>query len=183
MKGDRATIVPSLPTHGAYMVHLEARLRAKLRLTSRGQSVVEFALILPILLTLVGAAVDVSRVYGVWVALEGATRDAAEQVATDTTVTSQASAVTRAKAIVCTQMVNVPGFTAPAGNPTACTSPSLTVSWSSSTSSPGTTNNPVVSVTVTSSMSFRTVFAYPLFTQNGAWNVSSNHTYTILQGR
>lgn len=165
------------------MVHLAARLRANLRLASRGQSVVEFALILPILLTLVGAAVDVSRVYGAWIALEGATRDAAEQVATDTTVTSQSSAATRAQVIVCSEMVNVPGFTAPAGNPTACTSPSLTVTWSSSTASPGTTKNPAVTVSVISSLPFRTLFGYPLFTQNGAWTVSSNHTYTILQGR
>ena len=26
-------------------------------------------------------------------------------------------------------------------------------------------------------------FGYPLFTQNGAWTLSSNQTYSIIQGR
>lgn len=154
-----------------------------MRSGNRGQSLVEFALILPILLTLLGAAVDVSRVYGAWIALEGATRDAAEQVATDTAVTTQAGAATRAQAIVCAQMSSVPGFVAPAGNPALCTTPSLTVTWTSSTASPGTARNPLVTVSVVSALPFRTAFAYPLLTQNGAWTVRSTHTYLILQGR
>jgi len=148
-----------------------------------GQSLVEFALILPILLTLVGAAIDVARVYGGWVALEGATRDAAEQVATDTTVTSQSSALTKARTILCTELASSPGFVAPAGNPTACTAPTLTVAWTNSTASPGTTRNPLVTVTVASTLPFRTLFAYPLFTQAGAWTLRSDQTYAILQGR
>jgi Flp pilus assembly protein TadG len=151
---------------------------------SLGQSLVEFALILPILLTLTGAAIDLSRVYGAWVALEGATRDAAEQVATDTTITTLSAAQARARTIVCSQLVNTPGFAAPPGNPTSCTSPTLTVTWASnSTVSPGTTRNPQVTVTVASALPFRTLFAYPLFTQNGAWNLGSNQSYSILQGR
>lgn len=149
----------------------------------RGQSLVEFALILPILLTLVGAAIDIARVYGGWVALEGATRDAAEQVATDSTVTTSSSALTKAKTILCTELSSSPGFVAPVGNPTACTSPSLTVSWTNSTASPGTAKNPLVTVTVSSTLPFRTLFAYPLFTQAGAWTLQSNQTYAILQGR
>ena len=159
------------------------QLRARHRSRTLGQSVVEFALILPILLTLTGAAIDVSRVYGAWVSLEAATRDAAEQVATDTTVTTQAGALTRARTILCSQLLNTPGFAAPAGNPTACTSPSLTVTWVSNTSSPGSTRNPLVTVTVASALPFRTFFSYPLFTQGGVWNVSSNQSYSILQGR
>jgi Flp pilus assembly protein TadG len=150
---------------------------------SLGQSLVEFALILPILLTLTGAAIDLSRVYGAWVALEGATRDAAEQVATDVTITSQSAAATKARTIVCSQLVSVPGFAAPPGNPTNCTSPTLTVTWTSSTTSPGTQRNPLVTVTVASGLPFRTLFSYPLLTQNGAWNLSSNQSYSILQGR
>jgi Flp pilus assembly protein TadG len=150
---------------------------------SLGQSLVEFALILPILLTLTGAAIDIARVYGAWVALEGATRDAAEQVATDTTITSQAAALTKARTIVCTQLQNTPGFAAPVGTPTSCTSPSLTVTWASSTAAPGTARNPLVTATVASTLPFRTMFAYPLFTQGGAWNVGSNQSYSILQGR
>jgi Flp pilus assembly protein TadG len=160
-----------------------AAVRAHLRTRGRGQSLVEFALILPIVLTLTGAAIDVARVYGAWVTLEGATRDAAEQVATDTSVTSASAAATRARAIVCGQLVNTPGFEAPPGNPTACTSPALTVTWSSSTLAPGSTKNPVVTVGVSASLPFRTLFGYPLFTQNGAWTLSSNQRYWILQGR
>ena len=149
----------------------------------RGQSLVEFALILPILLTLTGAAVDVARVYGAWVTLEAATRDAAEQVATDVTVTTSAAATTRARTILCGQLVSAPGFVAPPGNPSNCTSPSLTVTWTKSTTGQGSTQFPMVTVTVVSALPFRTLFAYPLFTQNGAWNLGSTQTYSILQGR
>lgn len=150
---------------------------------SLGQSLVEFALILPILLTLTGAAIDVSRVFGVWVTLESATRDAAEQVASDVTVTNQSQADTRGKAILCSQLASTAGFSAPPGAPTACTSPSATVTWVSSSAAPGTARNPVVTVTVTSSLQFRTLFPYPLFTQGGAWTLNSTQKYEILQGR
>jgi hypothetical protein len=41
----------------------------------------------------------------------------------------------------------------------------------------------LVTVTVASALPFRTFFSYPLFTQGGVWNVSSNQSYSILQGR
>jgi Flp pilus assembly protein TadG len=149
----------------------------------RGQSLVEFALILPILMTLTGAAIDVARVYGGWVALEGASRDAAEQVATDATITTLAGAQAKAKTIVCTQLASSVGFVAPAGNPTACTSPSIVTTWASSTATPGSQKYPLVTVTVTTTLPFRTLFAYPLLTQNGAWNLGSSQSYSVLQGR
>jgi Flp pilus assembly protein TadG len=164
-----------------FLSHNHRRARRDAR--SPGQSLVEFALILPILLTLTGAAIDISRVYGAWVALEGATRDAAEQVATDATITSQTAASTKARTIVCTQLASTPGFASPPGQPSVCTSPALTVTWASSTASPGSTRNPLVTVTVASTLPFRTFFGYPLFTQNGAWNVGSNQSYSILQNR
>jgi Flp pilus assembly protein TadG len=160
-----------------------AAIRRYMRTYRRGQSLVEFALILPILLTLTGAAIDVSRVYAGWVTLEAATRDAAEQVATDTTVTSQSAAASSAKTIVCSQLASTAGFVAPPGNPTNCSAPTVAVTWASTTAAPGTTRNPMVTVTVTTSLPFRTLFAYPLFTQNGAWTLGSNHMYSILQGR
>lgn len=150
---------------------------------SLGQSLVEFALILPIMLTLTGAAIDLSRVFGVWITLESATRDAAEQVASDVTVTSQSQATTRGKAILCSQLAGTAGYAAPAGAPTACTSPGATVAWASSAAAPGTAKNPVVTVTVTSTLDFRTLFPYPLFTQGGAWTLNSTQKYEILQGR
>jgi len=155
----------------------------RIKKRSRGQSLVEFALILPILLTLTGAAIDVARVYGGWVALEGASRDAAEQVATDTTITTLAGAQAKAKTIVCTQLASSVGFVAPAGNPSACTSPAVVTTWATSTATPGSTKYPLVTVTVTTTLPFRTLFAYPLLTQNGAWNLGSSQSYSILQGR
>jgi Flp pilus assembly protein TadG len=149
----------------------------------RGQSLVEFALILPILLTLVGAAVDVARLYQGWITLEGATRDAAEYAATkDSTSTA---ALTDAKSIICTQTAALPGFSAPAGTPTACTSPAVTVpSFSVSTTATGaSTLYPIATVTVRATLPFRTFFGYPLFTQNGAWTLTSTQTYSIIQGR
>jgi Flp pilus assembly protein TadG len=166
------------------IVHrLGAALHIRRLAVARGQSLVEFALILPILLTLTGAAIDVSRVYGAWVTLDGATRDAAEQVATDATIVDATTATTRAKAILCGQLVNTPGFAAPPGNPSACTSPVITVAWTKSITTPGTSKNPLVKVVVTTSLPFRTLFAYPLLTQNGAWMLGSNQSYSILQGR
>src|SRR5438874_2271969 len=126
----------------------------------RGQSLVEFALILPVLLTMFGAAIDMARVYQAWVTLEGATRDAAERVATDTTVTTSGGAATAAQRIVCSEMSRVAGYVASGGS---CSTPTVSVTWTSSTTAPGaTTRNPVVTTTVTSSFPFRTLFGYPL---------------------
>jgi Flp pilus assembly protein TadG len=149
----------------------------------RGQSLVEFALILPIVLTMVGAAVDVARLYQGWITLEGATRDAAEYAATKTTTSS--AATTEAQRIICTQTANVPGFTAPVGNPTACTSPTVNVtSFNVSTTATGASATyPIATVTVRATLPFRTFFGYPLFTQNGAWTLTSTQSFSILQNR
>lgn len=150
-----------------------------------GQSLVEFALILPILLTLLGAAVDVARLYQGWITLEGATRDAAEYAATfDTT---SAAALTDAKRIICTQTATVPGFVSPPGNPTACTAPAISITsfpaGDTAAASGGSSTNPVQSITVTATLPFRMFFGYPLFTQNGAWTLTSTQSYSIIQGR
>jgi Flp pilus assembly protein TadG len=155
------------------------------RQVRRGQSLVEFALILPILLTLLGAAVDFARLYQGWITLEGATRDAAEYAATfDTTSTA---ALADAKRIICTQTATVPGFAAPAGNPTACTAPAISITsfpaGDTATANGGSALNPVQSITVRATLPFRTFFGYPLFTQNGAWTLTSTQSYSIIQGR
>lgn len=149
----------------------------------RGQSLVEFALILPILLTMVGAAVDVARLYQGWITLEGAARDAAEYAATFDS--SSTAATADAKRIICTQTATLPGFAAPAGNPTACTSPAISVTnfTVSTTATGASTTHPIGSVTVTATLPFRTFFGYPLFTQNGAWTLTSTQSYSIIQGR
>ena len=48
------------------------------RFADRGQSIVEFALVVPILLMLVVAIADFSRLYSAMVAIESATREAAD---------------------------------------------------------------------------------------------------------
>lgn len=153
---------------------------------SRGQSLVELALILPVILTILGGAVDISRVYGAWIALEGATRDAAEQVATFEGPTSNSTAaLARAKTVICRQMTSIPGFVAPVGNPTACTQPNVTLAWSppSTTQAGANTTYPIGTATVTATLPFRTFFAYPFFTQAGAWTITSRQTFSIVQGR
>ena len=56
------------------------RPRPRLRFNRRtraGQSLVEFALIVPILLTMVAAAVDMGRLFFAYVTMESAAREAA----------------------------------------------------------------------------------------------------------
>jgi Flp pilus assembly protein TadG len=149
---------------------------------SRGQALVEFGLILPVMLTLFGGAIDVARVYQAWITLQGATRDAAEYAATKAASSSQAQ--TQAQTSLCAETTRLAGFTAPAGNPSACTNPAITVSYASSTTAAGASSRyPVATVTVQATLPFQTMFAYPLFTQNGAWTLTSTQTYSIIQGR
>lgn len=151
---------------------------------ARGQSLVELALILPVMLTMLGAAVDVARVYGAWIALEGATRDAAEQVAMlEGTSSTYAAASARAKTIVCTKMASFPGAV-PGADPASCTQPVVTLTWSTpQTTGAGSVKNPLGSATVATSFPFRLLFAYPFITQGGAWTIGSNQTYTVVQNR
>lgn len=142
-------------------------------MSTRGQSLVEFALIVPVMLTLFGAAVDLSRVYQGWIDLQSAARQAAEYAATSDTTSTAAQ--TDARSSVCTQMTGS----------ASCASPTVSVpSFSSSTTAPGASDtHPVVTVTVLASMPFRTLFAYPFFTQNGAWTLRASVTYSVIQGR
>jgi Flp pilus assembly protein TadG len=139
-----------------------------------GQSLVEFALILPIMLTLFGAAVDLSRMYSTWIKLQSATRAAAEYTATNdqTSATAQADATT----LVCTQVTGS----------ASCSAPTVTVSNFSLNTSPsvgGSNVHPVGSSTVQTSMPFRTLFPYPLFSQNGVWTLAASGSYSVVQGR
>lgn len=60
-----------------------ATLGSRARAGARGQSMVEFALIVPILLVLFVAVADFGRIFATVIALESATRDAAETTAND----------------------------------------------------------------------------------------------------
>jgi len=61
----------------------------------------------------------------------------------------------------------------------------VTVTYSKDTSatSGASTAYPIVTVTVVATLPFRTLWSYPLFTQNGAWTLTATETYTIQQGR
>ena len=63
--------------------HASILSKGRSRRTRRGQSLVEFALVLPVLLAITGVVIDASRVYFQWVDLESATRDAAQYIASD----------------------------------------------------------------------------------------------------
>ncbi|MEZ0240231.1 MAG: TadE/TadG family type IV pilus assembly protein [Chloroflexota bacterium] len=139
---------------------------------SRGQSVAEFAVILPVMLALFGAAVDFSRLYNSWINLEAATRDAAEYAATKTT--TQNSALTESRRIICTAF----------GKVSTCTDPTVTVTFSLSTTAAGASaRNPIATVGVTVSTTFRTLYPYPYFTNGGALTLGSSRTYAIVQGK
>jgi Flp pilus assembly protein TadG len=146
------------------------------RRRTAGQSVVEFALILPIMLAFLGASIDVARLYNAWITLEGATRDAAEYAATRATTSTDALAL--ARGVVCAQTVDVPGYVAGA-TPGTCTNPAVSVASFSRT----TEKYPLASVRVSASLPFRTLFSYPFITHDGAWNLGSSQSYTIYQNR
>jgi len=154
----------------------------------RGQSVAEFALLLPVILAFLGLTIDLARVFQAWITLDSATRDAAEYAATSGT--SSSDALTKAKQTVCVQAQNIPGFQrsglASPNDVNQCTSPTVTVvTWSSSTSGSdgASTRYPVVTATVNATVPFRMLFAYPFLTQNGSWTITSQATFSIAQGR
>ena len=147
---------------------------------SRGQSIVEFALVLPLLVGIFGSVGDFARVYQGWITLQGATRSAAEIAATQATSSTQAA--TLASTAVCAELSGVSGF---AGTATSCTNPTVTViSFSRSSSAPGaSTKYPLATVTVQSRFEFHTLFAYPGLTDNGNWVLQSEASYSIFQNR
>jgi Flp pilus assembly protein TadG len=177
----------------------------KHRRREAGQSIAEFALVLPVLLTVVGAALDFSRVYFAWVNLEAATRDAAQYVATDpaynttggyfdstdTThycatppITTACTGPTSTDAKVVMDK-EVGSTFSKSATQTTCTTPTVwaTLTASTSSDSGGSAGYPATSVTVTSCARFRALFAYPFFTQNGDWIIRVERTFKVIVGR
>ncbi|HEX7431307.1 MAG TPA: TadE family protein, partial [Candidatus Limnocylindrales bacterium] len=92
-------------------------------------------MILPILLTMCGAAVDFGRVYSAYINVQSATRNAAEAVATDTNILTDGDAMTEAQRLVCLEIVGVspcPGANSPVV--TKATSPNS--SWANTMTDP-----------------------------------------------
>jgi Flp pilus assembly protein TadG len=153
----------------------------------RGQSLVEFAILLPLLLAFLGLTIDFARVFQAWITLESATRDAAEAAATS--ATSNGDALTLGQRTICLQAQNVPGFV-PSSSPSPadveqCTSPNVTVvSFDVSATAPGASDRyPIGSATIESRLEFRPLFAYPIITQDGAWMIITRSSFSIVQGR
>jgi Flp pilus assembly protein TadG len=151
--------------------------------SSRGQALAEFALILPILVMIVGGAIDMARVYQASLTLDSATRNAAESAATVST--DAATAQAEAKRVLCTETQKLAGFVAGSGGVVAtCTTPGVTIaSFSRSSTAPGaSTRYPLAAVTVTSQLDFRMLIPWPGLPQGG-WTLSSTESFSILQGR
>ena len=153
------------------------------RTSTRGQSLVELALLLPILLMMAGGATDLARAYQAQLTLESAVRNAAEYVAAPSA--DQATATTDARRIVCLESRPIPGFAAgpaPAGVE-ACTAPNVSVSsFAISTTAVGaTTRNPIGSARVAGSIGFSTLVPWP-FLPSGL-TLSADATYSVVRGR
>ena len=143
----------------------------------------ELALLLPILLMMVGGAVDLARAYQAQITLEAAVRNAAEYVATqsgDITV-----AGTDARRIVCIETRSVPGHAAGPGpdGSAACTAPAVAVdAFAVSTTAVGaTTKNPIGTARVSSSVQFATLVPWP-FLPRGV-GLSAHASYSVVRGR
>lgn len=157
------------------------------RRRSGGQSVAEFALLLPVMLAFLGLTIDFARVFQTWITLESATRDAAEYAAT--TGTDSDDALTKAKKTICLQAQNIPGFQksglSSPNDVQQCLKPTVTVTaFSLSTTADGASNRyPIGSATITATVPFTPLFAYPFLTSNGTMTVSSQATFSVAQGR
>jgi Flp pilus assembly protein TadG len=152
--------------------------------------VTEFAIILPVMLAFLGMGIDFARVFQAWITLESATRDAAEAVATDTTVTTSTQALDRAKRTICLQAQNIPGYArsglASPDDVELCTAPTVTVTSLTISSDPAvgaSPKHPLGTAAIQVSLPFRPLFAYPLITQNGTWTIVTSGTFSILRGR
>jgi Flp pilus assembly protein TadG len=152
----------------------------RFRRSSRGQSLVELALILPFLLAFAGAATDFARAYQASMTLESGVRNAAEYVAANSA--NATAAATDARRVVCLEATVVPGFTPGTGlNPNDnCTSPTVTVSGFSITTVAS--GDQMGSVHVTATLPFNTLFPYPFLPHDG-WTLQADSTYSVLRGR
>jgi Flp pilus assembly protein TadG len=167
--------------------------RSRRSLRARGQSLVEFSIVLPVLLAIAGVVIDASRVYLAWSSLESATRDAAQYLATSSTNAYSADytwagsdADLKAKYILDNTTGNVFTVSPTSGSLSGCsTTAQVTTIYSTSTSytNGASAGNPLSTARVISCYPFRTLFAYPFLTTNGAWVLQTERQISILVGR
>lgn len=159
---------------------------------SRGQSIVEFAIVLPVMLAIGGVLIDAARLYQVWTALEAATRDAAQYLATSSSdatspdytwagddADGKAAYILRAATAYDVE----PSKSAKAL--ASCEAPQVTTSYVQDTTraNGGTAANPLSTATVTACIPFHTLFAYPFLTRDGAFLLRTERTMSVLMGR
>jgi Flp pilus assembly protein TadG len=160
------------------------RLTAGVADRARGQSVAEFAILLPIILTLVLGGIDFSRAFERQMRLEQAIRQASETVAARAQSSSEAQDI--AREVVCVQLGRAADCTlGTIPDPLACSDLCLEVTFSRSTTALGATvDHPLATARVTAAAAFRTAVPYPLLTSDtGDVTLSAAATYSILQGR
>jgi Flp pilus assembly protein TadG len=159
---------------------------------SRGQSLVEFAVTLPVMLAIVGVLIDAARLYKAWTDLESATRDAAQYLARSSSnpasvdyTTAGTKADTKAAYIVGTATGVTFTRSSTQGTLTDCSQAHLTTTYVQNTAlaGGGSTQNPAATATVTTCLPFHTLFAYPFLTSEGNIVLRTERKMTILVGR
>jgi Flp pilus assembly protein TadG len=144
-----------------------------------GQSVVEFAVILPILLTLVGGTLDFARVFYIDLRVQSATRNAAEYIASTPTYTSCLSCANwKARYLVCTEVTG--RSDCGTENPPRV---SVTYVEVSETAPGGTSRSPIATVTVRVEQDFEMFFPYPWMAPAGHWTLVHESTFSVAQNR
>lgn len=178
-----------------------ARSRARSRrvpgtsrsLRERGQSLVEFSVVLPVMLAMVGIIIDASRLYQTWTNLESATRDAAQYLARsdpDPLAADHTTAGSNADQKALYIVNRATGLTfqrsSQQGILSGCDSQArLTTTYSETTalSTGGNAAYPVATAKVITCVPFQTLFAYPFLTTNGVWILRSEREISMIVGR
>jgi len=162
------------------------------RRQQRGQSLVEFAIVLPVMLAIGGVLIDVARLYQAWITLESATRDAAQYLATSSIDATSPDytwagedADNKAAYILSVATEYPVERSANAGALASCATPQVMTSYTQVTTaaSGGSVANPLSTATVTVCIPFHTIFPYPFLTTNNAFLLRTQGTMSVLVGR
>ena len=181
------------PERGIYAsVDVRGRQARRRSRRERGQSLVEFAVVLPVLFAIVGVLIDAARIYGLWTGLESATRDAAQYLATSSTDNTSPDYTwpgddADAKAAYILSVAT--GYTVEQSESAdafaSCDVPQVTTTYTEDTTiaNGGTVSNPIGTATVTACIPFRTLFEYPFLTTEGAFVLRTERTMSVVIGR
>jgi Flp pilus assembly protein TadG len=169
---------------------------------SLGQSLAEFALILPVMLAFLGMGVDFARLFFAWIDLESATRDAAQYVASDPKLLQNGSgyydpndAANFCSAYPCSSAPTTDAKTVldratgktftKSSAQTDCSTPKVWATLASpdpAVLNGGSKTNPVAKAQVTACIPFRMFVSYP-WLRNSTWVVRTDRTVTTIVGR